>query len=155
MFHMRIASRLSATTAALALCGAAFAGPLGAQQAQDTGHKPGGLNKVAHQVSAAAKTTGRAAKSGVRHVTSGAHHVLKKTGRSAKESLKDATGDTMPKPHGKPGGVNKVARDVSKTFKHAGRSAKSAVHGAASGAHSDLTTAGKNAKESVKDSTRH
>ena len=54
----------------------------------------------------------------------------------------------------KPGGLNKVAHDVSNTFKHAGRSAKSTVHGAASSAHGDLTTAGKNAKASVKDSTK-
>lgn len=149
MTQMRFTSRLSITAIALALCGAALTAPLGAQQVHNTSHK-----SVSQDVHGAAKTTGRAAKSGVKSVASGAHHVLKSAGRGIKRSLKSATGNKGSKPHSKPGGLNKVAHDVSNTFKHAGRAAKSDLHGAASGAHRDLTTAGKNAKASVKDSTK-
>lgn len=144
---MKIASRLSITAIALALCGAAFTVPATAQ-AQDTTHS------VAQDAHGAAKTAGRGVKSGVKSVASGAHHVLKSTGRGIKQGLKNATGDTGSKPKSKPGGLNKVAHDVSNSVKHVGRAAKSDLHGAASGAHGDLTTAGNNAKGSMKDSTK-
>jgi hypothetical protein len=47
----------------------------------------------------------------------------------------------------KPGGVNKVAHDASKTVKKAGQDTKAEVHRDASTAHQDLTTAGNKTKE--------
>lgn len=154
MLHKGISSRIAIAASAVAL--ALFTAPLAAQQGtQDTTHKPGGLNAVAQGVSKAGKTVGRGVKSGVKHVASGTHHVLKSTGRGVKHDLNVATGDTVPKPKSKPGGLNKVARDVSKSVKHVGRSAKKGVRHAKSDAHSGLTDAGKDVKESVKDSTKH
>ena len=116
---MRNHVRFAAVAAALTLFAAASAG---AQDAQ----KPGGLNKVAHDVSATAK----------------------KAGRDTKATLKKTTGI-----HGshasKPGGLNKVAHDISNASKKTGSEAKGAVKDAKSDAHGALTETGK----SIKDTT--
>lgn len=144
-----IGTRLSLAIGAAVLAFAAA--PLHAQATQDTTPKHGGLHAVGDDLHHVAKAAGNGVKSGVKHVASGTHHVLKSTGRGAKADLKKATGDTMPKdPNHKPGGLNKVARQVSSSVKHVGRAAKSDLHGAASSAHGDLTAAGDSAKASTK-----
>jgi hypothetical protein len=133
---------------------ATLAGALAARPAlaQDTTHH-GGVNGAARAVSGAVKAVGRGAKSGVKTVTSGTHKVLKKAGRGTKSTLAHAVGDTVHHPNHKPGGLNKVARDFSKSVKHVGRAAKSGVHEEASDAHKTLQKNGKNLKKSVKDTT--
>ena len=123
-------------------------------RAQDTTHKPGGLNKVAHDVSSTAKKAGRDTKAEVKRDASKTHHALKDAGNDTKESLKTATGDTMPKdPNHKPGGLNKVARDVSHTSKVAGAKAKHGVKHTASSAHKSLKKTGRAAKDTLKGTT--
>ena len=116
-------------------------------RAQDA-HKPGGLNKVAHDVSATAKKAGRDTKAEVHRDASKAHNTLTDAGNGTKEVIKKTTGL-----HGshasKPGGLNKVAHDISNTSKKAGSDAKGAVKDAKSDAHGALTETGK----SVKDTT--
>lgn len=121
--------------------------------AQDTTHH-GGVNGAARAVSGAAKSVGRTAKADTKSVTSKVHHVLKKAGRRTKATLSHAVGDTVHDPNHKPGGLNKVARDVSKSMKHAGRAAKSSVHEGASDAHKTLQKTGNAVKKSVKDTTQ-
>lgn len=148
MTFMRIRLLVMATLAAGAL-----AAPL---QAQDTATKPGGLNKVAHDVSKTAKKAGRDTKAEVHRDAAKAHKTLTKTGNQTKAELKHATGVTVASPDAdhKPGGLNKVARDVSHTSKKAGAKAKHGVKKVASEAHGKLSTAGKNAKQEIKDSTK-
>jgi ElaB/YqjD/DUF883 family membrane-anchored ribosome-binding protein len=126
---------------------AAFAAVGGAQ---DTTSKPGGLNKVAHDVSSASKKAGRALKAGVKSASSSAHHALKKSGNATKDEAKEATGYVPPPPGQKPGGLNKVARDISKTGKRTGAQAKHRLKKTSSQAHGALTTTGKAAKDSAK-----
>ncbi|MGI8548432.1 MAG: hypothetical protein ACR2M1_14080 [Gemmatimonadaceae bacterium] len=133
------------------ILGALFASAAGAQQ--DSAHKPGGLNKVAHNVSATVKKAGRDTKSATKHAASATHGTLKRTGRGIKSDLNRATGDTLPKPHHKPGGLNKVARDASGAMKKVGRSAKSDLHQAGSSTHKTLQRTGNDAKAAVKDTT--
>src|SRR4051812_20880800 len=70
--------------------------------------KPGGLNKVAHDVSRASKTAGRQIKAGVKDVASDAHATLTKAGNDTKAEAKRVTGYTTPapSPDHKPGGLN-------------------------------------------------
>jgi len=125
-----------------------------AAKAQDTTHKPGGLNKVAHDVSKTAKKAGRDTKAEVKRDASKTHHALKDAGNDTKSALKTATGDTMPKdPNHKPGGLNKVARNVSHASKKAGAEAKHGVKHTASAAHRAAKKTGRDAKEAVKDTT--
>lgn len=125
-----------------------------AAQAQDTTHKPGGLNKVAHDVSKTAKKAGRDTKAEAKRDASKTHHALKKAGNDTKSTLKTATGDTMPKdPNHKPGGVNKVARDVSHASKETGAKVKHGVKHTASAAHKAAKKTGRDAKEAVRDTT--
>ena len=125
-----------------------------AAQAQDTTHKPGGLNKVAHDVSKTAKKAGRDTKAEVKRGAGRTHHALKDAGNDTKGALKTATGDTMPKdPNHKPGGLNKVAHDVSHTGKETGAAVKHGVKHTASSAHKSLKKTGRDAKEAVKDTT--
>ncbi len=136
--------------AALAL-GAAITTAAGAQ---DTTHKPGGLNKVAHDVSKTAKKAGRDTKAEVKRDESRTHHALKDAGNDTKGALKTATGDTLEKdPNHKPGGLNKAAREVSHAGKRAGAKAKHGVKHAASTTHHALKRAGNDAKATMKDST--
>jgi hypothetical protein len=126
---------------------AAFAAVGGAQ---DTASKPGGLNKVAHDVSKASKKAGRALKAGVKSASSAAHHSLKKTGNATKDEAKEATGYVPPPSGQKPGGLNKAAREVSTTGKKTGAHAKHALKKTSSQAHGALTTTGKAVKDSAK-----
>ena len=114
--------------------------------------KPGGLNKVAHDVSSTMKKTGRDAKAETKHAASGAHQTLTKAGNDTKAELKRTTGVTTPAPtpEHKPGGVNKLARDVSHASKTTGAKAKHGVKKVASKGHAAATAAGKGAKEEVK-----
>jgi hypothetical protein len=114
--------------------------------------KPGGLNKIARDVSKTSKETGRAAKSEVKQGSSAAHRTLKKAGRNTKAELKRTTGVTTPapSPEHKPGGLNKMARDVSHQSKKTGAHVKHQTKKESSKAHGAATKAGKKAKEEVK-----
>lgn len=119
--------------------------------AQDTtAKKPGGLNKVAHDVSKASKKAGRDAKSALKDASSDTHQTLKKAGNDTKDEAKRVTHYVPPDSGHKPGGLNKVARNVSKTGKKAGADAKNAVKHTAAEAHGEVTTAGKAAKDTLK-----
>src|SRR3954471_15828727 len=120
--------------------------------AQDTteAKKPGGLNKVAHDVSKASKKAGRALKEDVKDASSATHHTLKKAGNDTKAEAKRATGYVPPDSGHKPGGLNKAAREVSKAGKKNGAKAKHALKKESSEAHGALTTTGKAAKDTVK-----
>jgi hypothetical protein len=119
----------------------------GTARAQDD-HKPGGLNKVAHDVSNTAKKAGRDTKAEVHRDASKTHNTLTDAGNETKTVLKKTTGI-----HGShnahPGGLNKVAHDISNTSKKAGSDAKAEKNRVKSEAHGGLTEAGK----SVKDTT--
>jgi hypothetical protein len=117
-------------------------------RAQDTTHKPGGLNKVAHDVSNTAKKAGRDTKAEVKRDASTTHGALQNAGNETKTVLKKTTGI-----HGShnahPGGLNKVAHDISNTSKKAASDAKGAVRHDKAEAHGALTEKGK----SIKDTT--
>jgi len=115
--------------------------------AQDT-TKPGGLNKVAHDISKASKKAGRDTKAEVHRDASKTHVALKKAGNDTKSTLKKTTGVTTPAPtpgH-KPGGLNKVARDVSHASKKAGSNVKHGIKNSSSAVHDSLKKAGNSAK---------
>lgn len=145
---MRIRILLVAT-----LVAGALAAPL---HAQDTASKPGGLNKVAHNVSKTMKKAGKDTKAEVHRDAAKTHKTLTKAGNDTKGELKKTTGVTTESPDAnhKPGGVNKVARDVSHTSKKVGAKAKHGVKKVGSEAHGELTTAGKKAKQEIKDSVK-
>jgi hypothetical protein len=127
----------------------AFATVAGAQDTTQ-GKKPGGLNKVAHDVSKASKKAGRDAKEGLKDASSSTHHVLKKAGNDTKAEAKRATGYVPPDSGHKPGGLNKAAREVSKVGKKTGAKAKHGLKKEASETHGALTTAGKATKDTLK-----
>jgi hypothetical protein len=139
---VKINVRIAALAAALSLYGAATAG------AQQEEHKPGGLNKVAHDVSKTSKKAGRDTKAEVKRDASKAHNALTDAGNETKTTLKKATGIKAPQSH-QPGGLNKVARDISKTSKKAGSDAKSDLKKAKGAAHGTATEAGKSVKDTV------
>jgi hypothetical protein len=111
-------------------------------------HKPGGLNKVAHDVSNTAKKAGRDTKAEVKRDASKTHNALTDAGNDTKAQLKRTTGIKGSQSH-QPGGLNKVARNVSKTSKKAASDAKAEKNRAKSDVHGALTETGK----SVKDTT--
>jgi hypothetical protein len=113
--------------------------------AQDTTHKPGGLNKVAHDVSKNVKKAGRDTKAEVKRDASKAHASLTKAGNDTKETAGEVTGI-----HKVGGDVGKAAKSVSHTSKKAGAQAKHSVKKSASKAHHELTKTGKAAKDSLK-----
>ena len=120
----------------------------GSAQAQDSTHKPGGLNKVAHNVSNTVKKAGRDTKAEVHRDASRTHNTLTDAGNGTKTVLKRTTG--IHGSHNKhPGGLNKVAHDISNTSKKAGSDVKGEVREAKSDAHGALTEKGK----SIKDTT--
>jgi hypothetical protein len=125
-----------------------------AAAAQDTtpGKKPGGLNKVAHDISKTSKKAGRDVKAAVKVASSDTHQALKKAGNDTKAQAKRTTGYTTPAPTDstKPGGVNKLARDVSHASKSAGARTKHAVKKGAAETHGALTKAGKATKDTLK-----
>jgi hypothetical protein len=142
---MRIRYMLVAT-----LVAGALAAPLRAQDT--TTKKPGGLNKVAHNISKTSKKAGQDTKAVVHRDASKTHQALKKAGNDTKAELKKTTGVTSKTPEQgtEPGGVNKVARSVSHASKEAGAKVKHAVKKTSSEAHGEATKLGKAAKDSVK-----
>ena len=138
---MRLQLKYVLVAAALSLAGSLPA------HAQDT-TKPGGLNRMAQNISKTAKKAGRDTKAEVKRDAGKTHHVLKKAGNETKTELKQTTGiKGSQSKH--PGGLNKVAREVSSTSKHAARHAKSEKNKAKSRTHAALTETGK----SIKDTT--
>jgi ElaB/YqjD/DUF883 family membrane-anchored ribosome-binding protein len=138
---MRHRIRIAALAAALSLFGVAAA------RAQDT-HEPGGLNKVAHNISNASKKAGRDTKAEIKRDAGKTHQVLKKAGNDTKTELKKTTGIKGSQSKD-PGGLNKVARDISNTSKKAGRDAKAEKNRVKSKAHGAATEAGKSMKDTV------
>lgn len=136
MKHVRFAA-----VAALALFAALPA------RAQDD-HKPGGLNKVAHNVSKTLKKAGRDTKAEVKRDASKTHNALTDAGNGTKTVLKKTTG-IKGSTNKHPGGLNKVARNISNTSKRAGSDAKAEKNRVKSNLHGAATEAGK----SVKDTT--
>lgn len=138
--------RLNALTAALAaaftIYGAANAG------AQQDEHKPGGVNKVARDVSKTAKKAGRDTKAEVKRASSKAHNELTDAGNATKTTIKKTTGIKGPQAN-QPGGLNKMAREVSKTSKKIGSNAKAEKNKVKSKAHGAATEAGKSIKDTV------
>jgi hypothetical protein len=135
--------RIAALAAALSLCSVATV----RAQAADT-NKPGGLNKVAHDVSNTAKKAGRDTKAEVKRDASKAHNTLTDAGNETKTVLKKTTG--IHGSHNKhPGGLNKVAHDISNTSKKAGSDAKAEKNRIKSNAHAAATEAGKSVKDTV------
>ena len=121
----------------------AFVTPLHAQDT--TTKKPGGLNKVAHDVSKTMKKAGRDTKAEVKRDASKAHGGLTTAGNDTKTTLGNATGI-----HKVGGDVGKAAKGVSRTSKRAGASAKHTVKHAKAAAHKELTKAGEDTKEATK-----
>ena len=136
--------RFAAIAAALSVFGATS---VSAQAAQDE-HKPGGVNKVARDVSKTVKKAGRDTKAEVHRGTSKAHNGLTDAGNETKAVLKKTTGIKAPQSH-QPGGLNKVARDISNTSKKAGRDTKAEVKRVKSKAHGAATETGKSVKDTV------
>ena len=133
--------RIAALAAALSLYGATA---VGAQDAK----KPGGLNKVAHDISKTSKKAGRDIKAETKRVGSKTHNALTDAGNDTKKTLKKATGIKAPQSH-QPGGLNKVARDISKTSKKAGSDTKAEIKRVKGDAHGASTEAGKSLKDTV------
>ena len=141
---MRINVRIAALAAALSLYGATAAATAGAQDA----NKPGGLNKVARDISKTSKKAGRDIKAETKRASSKAHNELTDAGNATKKTLKKATGIKAPQSH-QPGGLNKVARDISKTSKKAGSDTKAEIKRVKGDAHGASTEAGKSLKDTV------
>ncbi|MFL5618523.1 MAG: hypothetical protein ACJ79A_09045 [Gemmatimonadaceae bacterium] len=139
---MKINVRIAALAAALSLYGAATAG------AQADTNKPGGLNKVAHDISKTSKKAGRDTKAEVKRASSKAHNTLTDAGNETKTVLKKTTGIKGSQAE-HPGGLNKVARDISKTSKKAGSDVKAEKNRVKSKAHGAATEAGKSVKDTV------
>lgn len=137
-------SRVRFTAVAAALSIFALSAAAGAQEE----HKPGGLNKVAHDVSSTVKKAGRDTKAEVKRDASKTHNTLKDAGNDTKAELKRTTGIKGSQSN-QPGGLNKVARNISKASKKAGSDAKAEKNRAKSKAHGDLTEAGKTVKDTV------
>ncbi len=116
-------------------------------QAQEE-HKPGGLNKVAHNVSSTVKKAGRDTKAEVKRDGSKTHNTLKDAGNNTKAQLKRTTGIKGSQSN-QPGGLNKIARNISKTSKRAASDTKAEKNRVKSNVHGGLTETGK----SVKDTT--
>src|SRR5260221_1215558 len=77
--------------------------------AQDTSsHKPGGLNKVAHDVSNTVKKAGRDTKAEARRDESKTHSALQKAGNDTKTEIKRTTGMKSPEAEHR-AGLNTVA----------------------------------------------
>lgn len=131
---------------------AVFAANAAAQEPAPEPKKPGGLNKLARDVSKESKKAGRQLKENVKDVSSDAHTVLTKAGNDTKAEAKRVTGYTTPAPteDRKPGGLNKLARDVSSGSKKIGARWKNSVKSGASSTHGVLTDAGKEAKDTLK-----
>lgn len=136
------------TSLRIALCATALsllaAGSLKAQEE----HKPGGLNKVAHDVSSTVKKAGRDSKAEVKRDASRTHNTLTDAGNGTKTVLKRTTGIKGSR-NKHPGGLNKVARDISNASKRTASDAKSAKNEAKSDIHGSLTEKGKGIKDTT------
>src|SRR3954467_7379055 len=106
------------------LAGLLVAGALTAPlRAQDTAaKKPGGLNKIAHDVSKTAKKAGRDTKAEVKRDASKTHEALTKAGNDTKTATGNATGI-----HKVGGEVGTAAKAVSHTSKKTGAKLKHGV----------------------------
>ena len=135
--------RVAVAVAALSI----FAASSASAQAQEE-HKPGGLNKVAHNVSKTMKKAGRDTKAEVKRDGSKTHNTLTDAGNNTKAQLKRTTGIKGSQSH-QPGGLNKVARNISKTSKRAASDTKAEKNRVKSNVHGELTETGK----SIKDTT--
>jgi hypothetical protein len=139
---MKYRARIAALATALSLYAVTTAG------AQQDTAKPGGLNKVAHDISKTSKKAGRDTKAEVKRDASKAHNTLTDAGNETKTVLKKTTG--IHGSHNKhPGGVNKVAHNISNASKKAGSDAKAEKNRVKSNLHGAATEAGK----SIKDTT--
>ena len=78
---MKHSVRIAALAAALSLCGIATA------RAQADDHKPGGLNKVARDISNTSKKAGRDMKAEKNRVKSKAHGAATEAGKSLKDTV--------------------------------------------------------------------
>lgn len=116
-------------------------------RAQDT-TKPGGLKKAAINVSKTSKKAGQDTKAEVKRDASKAHGALKEAGNETKTALKKTTG-IKGSTNEHPGGVNKVARDISNTSKKAASDTKAEVRRDKAKLHAKSTETGK----SIKDTT--
>jgi hypothetical protein len=131
-----------------ALAAIAVFAALPARAQDDSAHKPGGLNKVAHDVSNTMKKAGRDTKAEVKRDASKTHNTLTDAGNDTKTALKKTTGiHGSHNPH--PGGLNKVAHDISNTSKKAASDAKAEKNKLKSNAHGAATEAGKSVKDTV------
>lgn len=119
-----------------------------AASARSQENKPGGLNKVAHDVSNTAKKAGRDTKAEVKRDASKTHHALQDAGNDTKTVLKKTTGIKGSNSE-HPGGLNKVARDISRTGKKAARDTRAEKDRAKSKAHGELTETGKSIKDTM------
>ncbi len=135
--------RIAVVAAALSIFAVSTAATAGAQE-----NKPGGLNKVARNVSKTFKKAGRDTKAEVKRDASKTHNALTDVGNNTKAELKRTTGVKAPQSH-QPGGLNKVARDISNTSKKAGSDAKAEKNRVKSKAHGNLTEAGKSVKDTA------
>src|SRR3954470_2629535 len=99
---------------------AGFAMPMRAQDT--TAKKPGGLNKVAHDVSSTVKKAGRDTKAEAHRDASKAHGALTDAGNDTKTTAGNVTGI-----HKVGGDVGKAAKAVSRTSKKTGAKAKHSV----------------------------
>lgn len=131
-----------ATVAALAFFAALPA------RAQDD-HKPGGLNKIAHDVSRTVKKAGRDTKGEIHRDASRTHNALTDAGNGTKTVLKRTTGI-----HGShnahPGGLNKVAHDISNASKRGASDVKAEKNRVKAKGHAEATETGKDIKEAAK-----
>ena len=127
-----------------ALAAAALFAALPARAQDD--HKPGGLNKIARNVSSTAKKAGRDTKAEVKRDASRTHNALTDAGNGTKTVLKKATG-IKGSTNAHPGGLNKVARAISNTSKKAASDTKAEKNRVKSKTHAVATEAGKEIKE--------
>jgi hypothetical protein len=146
--HTEKKMRIRTLLSAIGLVG----GIAATMHAQDTTQekKPGGLNKVAHDISKTSKKAGRDVKAELKRASSTTHHALKTTGNGIKDEAKEATGYVPPDSGHKPGGLNKAAREVSKVGKKAGAQAKNGVKKTGAEAHGAATDVGKATKDTLK-----
>lgn len=133
----------------LALFAAALlVGIASSARAQDD-HKPGGLNKVAHDVSNTMKKAGRDTKAEAHRDGSRTHNALKDAGNDTKSTLKKTTGiHGSHNPH--PGGLNKVAHNISNASKHAASQAKAEKNEIKSDAHGAASETGRSVKDEAR-----
>ena len=134
---MKINVRIAALATAFSLYGASVAG---AQEVP----KP---DKVARDVSKATKKAGGDTKAETKRKVNTAHGALADPGKDTKSTLNKATGIKAPQP----GGLNKMAGDVSKTPKKA----VSDVSNTPKKAVSDVSNTPKKAVSDVKAQTKH